>query len=433
MRATLQPDQLGALLSELPRERKSGSAWRAPLHVFYCSAARFRVDTVEKTGTLARNVFQERVATPDRLRAIAEVEATSAAVVHAAVERKLAVRPIEDLRVDFEDGLGALSPDEEDSCAVSAARAYVDAHRRGGLPSASGIRIRTLRGDVARRSLRTLDLFLTEAHEAIREQRDFVVTLPKVQDSREVVVLADALALLERDLGLLPGSIGVELMVESPQGLFSPEGHLVTAALLAAGQRRVRSVHLGVYDLLGSLSVTAPCQRADHPLAAQVRRLLQLSLAGTGVVVSDGATHRIPVAPHRAAAGVSLTTTQQKENEAAIVGALREHARNIELALVDGVYRGWDLHPAQLVARWATTFAFFRRELSAQQERMRGYVARAQHAGRTGSDFDDAASAQGLLQTFLRGHACGALADTDLTAAGLSPALVAEERAVQAL
>lgn len=434
MRATLQSDQLGALLSELPRERATIATWRTPLHVFYCSASRFRPGLLAKMGVLARSVFVEVAPTPERLAAVFDIGAPfAAAAVHAAVSGKLATGAIEDLRVDFEDGLGAISDDEEDRCAIEAARAYAEAHRSDELPRASGVRIRALRGSLATRSLRTLDLFLTEAHEAVREHGSFVVTLPKVQDPREVLVLADALALLERDLGLLSGSIGIELMVESPKGLISPDGNLATAALLAAGQRRVRSLHLGIYDLLGTLGVTAPYQSADHPLVTQVRRLLQLALVGTGVVVSDGATHRIPVGPHRPSAGEALTTEQRRANEDAVVEALREHAHNVSSALLEGVYRGWDLHPAQLVARWAATFAFFRRDLGEQQERMRAFLSRAQHAGRTGIHFDDAASALGLLQTFLRGNACGALTALDLEAAGLGEELVADERRVQAL
>jgi hypothetical protein len=43
-----------------------------------------------------------------------------------------------------------------------------------------------------------------------------------------------------------------------------------------------------------------------------------------------------------------------------------------------------------------------------------------------GAEFDDAATGQGLLETFLRGRACGAYDDADLAAAGLQPGEIGE-------
>src|SRR5690606_12923453 len=110
-------------------------------------------------------------------------------------------------------------------------------------------------------------------------------------------------------------------------------------------QRRVRSVHVGTCDLLATLGVTAAHQRADHPAVELARTLLQLALAGTGVTVSDGATHVLPLAPHRARDGAALSDEQRAHNRDTVVRALRLHARSVRAALERGIYQGWDLHP----------------------------------------------------------------------------------------
>lgn len=422
MKTTIHDDQRRVLAGELPPPSAITSLPARPAHVLYGGAHRFTRETVPKLSALARAALRGHAPDERALAEVFELDEALAARVYPRLARKLEEAAIEDLRVDFEDGLGPVSDDEEDAHAVRAAGELNAAHEAGSLPPYVGIRVRALRGRTAMRSLRTLDLFLTHARAVIAE-RPFVVTLPKVEDPREVMVLVDALSLLERELGLDVGRVGVELMVESATALLSSDGTVRVRSFVDVGQRRVRSVHVGTYDLLGSLGVTAAHQNGGHPAAALARTLLQLALAGTGVTVSDGATHVLPLAPHRARDGAELSEKEQAENRATVVAALRLHASGIRAALANGIYQGWDLHPAQLLARWTAVYAFFLDGLEEQRARLASYIERAAAADRAGNVFDDAASAQGLLHTFLRGYACGALDDDDLARANVSAAL----------
>jgi len=142
-----------------------------------------------------------------------------------------------------------------------------------------------------------------------------------------------------------------------------------------------------------------------------------VSFAGTGVMLSDGATNIMPVAPHR---GANLTDDQKRDNRAAVFGAWRIHADDVRHSLVNGFYQGWDLHPAQLVPRYGSVYAFFLDGLQPASERLRNFVDKAAQATLVGDIFDDAATGQGLLNYFLRGIACGAVTEQEALATGLS-------------
>jgi len=180
------------------------------------------------------------------------------------------------------------------------------------------------------------------------------------------------------------------------------------------------AVHLGAYDLTASLGVTAGEQRLDHPACDAARLLMQISLAGSGVHVVDGATTVLPIARHRETAEAPLTDAQRAINVGDVVSAWELHATAVRRALALGIHQGWDLHPAQLPARYGAVYAFFLAERSAMAARLRGFVAKATQATRSGQIFDDAATGQGLLEFFVRGVACGALSGDDVKATGLS-------------
>jgi hypothetical protein len=91
----------------------------------------------------------------------------------------------------------------------------------------------------------------------------------------------------------------------------------------------------------------------------------------------------------------------------------------VRRALGFGIYQGWDLHPAQLPARYGAVYAFFLGERAAMAARLRAFVGKATQATRSGRVFDDAATGQGLLEFFARGVACGALDEEDLVATSL--------------
>jgi hypothetical protein len=144
---------------------------------------------------------------------------------------------------------------------------------------------------------------------------------------------------------------------------------------------------------------------------------MKLALAGTGVALSDGATTVLPTPPHR---GTALSEAQRAENREVVHRAWRQSASDIRQSLIQGFYQGWDLHPAQLPARYGAVFAFFLEGFDGARERLAAFVRQLGQATRTRDVFDDAATGQGLLNFFLRGVACGALSEAEATAAGLS-------------
>jgi hypothetical protein len=72
------------------------------------------------------------------------------------------------------------------------------------------------------------------------------------------------------------------------------------------------------------------------------------------------------------------------------------------------------LHPAQLAARYAAVYAFFLESAAEQGKRLKGFVEKATQASLTGNTFDDAASAQGLLNFFGRAFSCGAMIESEI-------------------
>src|SRR5262249_28076689 len=153
-------------------------------------------------------------------------------------------------RLDFEDGYGNRPNDEEDGHAISAAREVAAGFARGTLPPFLGIRIKTLSDELRARSLRTLDLFVTELVDGTKGAlpRNFAVTLPKITSPEQVETLVAVLDVLEKGLSLAPGSIPIELMVETSQSIFDREGRLALPTLVARAQGRCRGAHFGTYD-----------------------------------------------------------------------------------------------------------------------------------------------------------------------------------------
>jgi len=82
--------------------------------------------------------------------------------------------------------------------------------------------------------------------------------------------------------------------------------------------------------------------------------------------------------------------------------------------MINRYYQGWDLHPAQLVTRYAAVYGFFLESLEAASERLRNFIAKAAQATLVGEAFDDAATGQGLLTFFLRALNCGAVQESDI-------------------
>jgi len=397
---------------------------RQPVHVVYGGAHLYRAESPQKLGKLALTAMETHGYDDDAFASLVGLrEPGLAGELGARVREKLQRDPIEKTCIDFEDGYGPRRDGEEDAEATRAAGELANA---AGSSAASativGIRIKALAGFTAARAARTLEIFLSTLLRTTLGvlPEGFTVTLPKVSGVEEVAALADLLSAHEARLGLADGRIGIELMVETPRALLDADGRVALPSIVAAARGRCVAAHLGAYDLTASLGVTAGAQRLDHPACELARLLMQMSLAGTGVLVVDGATTVLPIARHRVAAGAPLDDQQIAANLADVHSAWSLHAAAVTRALGLGIYQGWDRHPAQLPARYGAVYAFFLAERTAMTARLQAFVAKATQAMRSGQIFDDAATGQGLLNFFVRGVACGALSDDDVLATGLT-------------
>jgi citrate lyase beta subunit len=388
---------------------------RQPVHTVYGGAHLFTSDIAQKLGAAALKTLEEYASTSANLAAAFSIAPELAARIHPRIVDKLKREPVEDFRIDFEDGFGTRSDDEEDHFAHVAAEHVANGLAAKTLPPTIGIRIKTLSEELKARSLRTFDVFLTRLLERTngRLPPTFVVTLPKITSPAQVGALAAACEAFERTGGLAAGTLRVELMVETAQSIFSAEGGIALPELVAAGSGRVAGAHFGTYDYTAGLSITAAHQHMTHPACDFAKHVMQVALAGTPVRLSDGATNIMPVGPHRAPAGGVLTEADRRENAEAVHRAWRLHAEHIRHSLVGGFYQGWDLHPAQLPSRYTAVYAFFLEGMDPASERLRNFVAKAAQATLVGEVFDDAATGQGLLNYFLRAVNCGAMTETE--------------------
>ena len=396
---------------------------KQPVHTVAGGAHLFRRDTAAKLGRIAGGYLDRYAADPASLvDALGNrLPPETAEAVHRRVRAKLEREPVECFLIDFEDGFGARSEAEEDEAATAAAVEVAAGAAAGSLPPSLGIRIKSLSEVTGGRALRTLELFLAALARRGGELPDgFTVLLPKIVDAGHVERLAAALDRLEATLGLPENRVGIDLMIETPQSLVAPDGRIAVPRLVAAAGGRCRTVHLGAYDLTGAAAVAAEAQTLGHPLCEMARQLLQLSLGGTGVRLADGATNVLPVEPHRGKTEIS--PAERAENMAVVHDAWRLHYADVRRSLNQGFYQSWDLHPAQLVSRFAAVFSFFLEGLDAAAIRFDRFVSAAGQAVLTGSVFDDEASGQGLLNFFLRGLSSGALTAEEAARSGLTPA-----------
>jgi hypothetical protein len=328
----------------------------------------------------------------------------------------LSREPIEDFRVDFEEGFGERTDEEEDHFAQVAAEEVAAAFVANMLPIGIGIRIKPLSVDHKRRSLRTFDLFLTRLLDRTGNvlPLNFVVTLPKITSPEHVAALVGACQTFEYWRGLPAGSLRIEIMVETTQSIFAEDGRIALPRLIEEGYGRIVTAHLGTYDYTAACGIIAAHQGMLHPACDFAKHVMQVALAGTGIWISDGATNILPVGPHSASPDAPLTPAQLDENRRAVHHAWRLHAEHVRHSHVGGFYQGWDLHPAQLPTRYAAVFAFFVEGLDAASERLRTFLRRAQRATLTGEiRDDDAPTGQGMLNRFERAMNCGAITEEE--------------------
>jgi citrate lyase beta subunit len=419
MPVSLTPDDLAAAAARLSaanadfaaRYPGEGGA-RQPVHTVYGGAQLFRSDSTGKLGQVARRALAEYAPDAATLAAALGLDAGLAERVHARVAEKLEREPVEDFRIDYEDGYGNRPDAEEDGHAQSVAREVAKGLAEGTLPPFLGIRVKTLSEELRGRSIRTLDLFLTTLVEATGGTLppNFVLTLPKVALPEQIEFFAAALAALEPKLGLADGALRFEIMVEVPQAIIGHDGRCMLPELVRAGGGRITAAHFGTYDYTAGVGITAAHQHMRHRACDYAKHAMQVSLSGTGLWLSDGSTTVMPVPVHR---GDALTPAQLAENRASVHRAWKLHYDDVRHSLVGGFYQGWDLHPAQIPTRYAAVFAFFLESVESAGARLRNFVDKAAQATLVGDVFDDAATGQGLLNYFLRGINCGALTERE--------------------
>jgi citrate lyase beta subunit len=338
-----------------------------------------------------------------------------AETVYARVQEKLKREGVEDFRIDFEDGYGIRPDAEEDGHAAQAAQECAKGLAAGTLSPFIGIRIKSFAGELAGRSLRTMDIFLSNLGGKLPQ--NFVVTLPKITSPDQVTALIDAFDALEPKLGFAKGSLKMEPMIEVTQTILGPDGTSMLPKLQSAARGRMIAAHFGTYDYTASCNITALYQHMRHPACDFAKHMMTVAYAGTGIFLSDGATTIMPVPVHR---GDSLSDEQKRDNQRAVHAAWRLHADDLRHSLANGYYQGWDLHPAQLVSRYGAAYGFFLKGLPAASERLKNFINKAAQATLVGDVFDDAATGQGLLNFFLRGVNCGALTEEEALATGVT-------------
>ncbi len=367
---------------------------RQPVHTVYVPADRFTPDLPQQWGEQALALVAEHGGLA-ALAAHLGLDDALAGQVCQPVAAKLRTDPIEDLRLDFEDGYGDRGDDTEDADAVAAAHAIADALAADTCPDFVGIRFKCFEEPTRRRGIRTLDLFLgalLARTGAVPDQ--LVLTFPKVSTVGQVEAMVAVCGALESAYRLPQGALGFEIQVETPQLILGADGSAPLARSVHAGQGRVTSLHYGTYDYSASLGISAEFQASDHPAADHAKQVMQLAVAGTGVHLSDGSTNVVPTG-----------------SAEAVHAAWALHAGLVTRALGNGFYQGWDLHPGQLPTRYLATFAFYRSGYERAATRLANYVSR----GGSGI-MDEPATARALARYLQRGHACGAIGSAELAA-----------------
>jgi hypothetical protein len=365
---------LDAVDAELRRRYPGSNGRSQPIHTVYVPADRVAEETPGEWGAAAVGLLDRHhdlLATLDATGSLPDVR------------KRLEADPVQDLRIDFEDGYGLRADAEEDRAATAAGAVLAAWARRSGGPVNSGIRMKGLGGGERRRALRTLDLVLEGVGGV---PAGFVFTVPKIRAVQQVSALVQLCVGLERAYGIAEGSLRFELQIESPQAILAADGTAPVAAMLTLSEGRCTALHFGTYDYTAALGIAAPDQALDHPAADYAKAVMQVAAAQTGAWVCDGSTQVVPDADPEA--------------------ALRNHHRLVARSLRRGYYQGWDMHPGHLITRWLATYDFFRQAIDVAVPRLRDYLAR-----RGGDIVDEPATAEALAATVLRGIECGARPD----------------------
>jgi hypothetical protein len=381
-------DADAALAAAYPGDRGR----RQPVHTVYVPADRYDSGTVRGWGDEAKLALAAHGRSVMELAEALDLRPSVAVEVYERIRRKLDAEPVEDLRIDSEDGYGFRPDEDEDAAAIAAAQALAASIAAGQAAPFHGIRVKSFEAPTRRRGVRTLQLFVGTLVESVGLTDGFVVTLPKVTSVEQVEAFVFALGRVEEFCSLEPDTLHFEIQVETPQAILAADGAALVARMVHVGGGRVTGLHYGTYDYSASLGVAAEYQSLEHPVADHAKAVMQVAAAGTGVFVSDGSTNVLPVGDREA-----------------VRAAWRLHARLVRRSLERGIYQGWDMHPAQLPSRYVATYSFFREGLPSASARLSAYV----HGGQSGF-LDEPATAAAMAGFLLRGLECGAIDAAEL-------------------
>lgn len=357
-----------------PASRELAGAWQ-PGYTLYGGAHLFGPATPEKMLQLARRWLKEYPWLTETAR--------------RRVEQRLS-EPLEDFRIDFEDGYGARLSSEEDGHARLVAQALPQAEHYRRI----GIRLKPINRLWAPRVLRTLQLCVGELSVW---PRGFCLTLPKVEEVSQILWLLQELPAIEGQRGPLP----LEIMIESPQGLRN------VSALVEAAGSRCRGVHFGPFDFLASCQI--PQAQRHHPLNQQARGQLLLTLSGRGVELADGPTTQLPLPIHR-----NPLPAQIPENQKSVRQAWELHRDEVLQARKQGFRQGWLLHPAQLISHYSALLQESEAIWPQALERLRLYLDEGGKARASGSEFDDRATARMWVQAVAQAVDLGLIQESQL-------------------
>ncbi len=392
-----------------------------PIHTVYGGAHLFKAQTVTKLGKLAAQSFLDHCPDFDAFCQMFDLKTKftdeTLLKVYGRIKQKLQANPIEDYRIDFEDGLGLRSDGDEDRFALESARSLIQGSEDGQLAALMGIRIKSFATpETSRRAMRTLEIFIETAlsRDPSRFPKTFIVTLPKVTHPTEVATFVQLLRDLKETYKLEDRQLLGEIMIESYDAILDREGNIPLFSLVAdlhdpfetaapePSATMLLGVHFGAHDYLASLDCGGVHPNLRHPACDLARNLLKLAFSNTPLAVVDGAETYLPIG-----------------GPEVVKHAWRLSFGNVWHALDQGIYQGWDLHPAQIPARLAAVYTYFIAGLPSATARLKNFVDGLTQAARVGANFDDLATAQGLLNFFNRALRCGAITPDEASQTGL--------------
>jgi citrate lyase beta subunit len=380
--------------AEHARHFPGAATGRQPVHTVYVPADRFSRTTPADFGAEALRLFNNHTPGAGSFGSAFGIDADIAGMVRQRVAAKLATDPIEDLRIDFEDGYGARSDAEEDEDVGQVVEAVAAAYQVKELPHFWGIRIKSFAEGGHERAMRTLDGFLTSLRDRLgRLPGGFVITFPKVIMPEHVTIFVDYLSRLESALGLPNGILRFEVQIETTESIINHRGEMGLRAIVDAASGRLNSAHFGVFDYTAACGLPPDQQRLDHPACDFARNVMQVSLAGTGVRLSDGSTNEVP----------------RNDGPDEISRTWAVHSAHVAHSLRHGFYQGWDMHPAHLPSRYAMVYAYHLDGVDEVIGRVRAWHEQVAGAEKDNGMLDEPATIKALTDRLRRAVDCGAL------------------------